>query len=83
LLFAGTASAATPTLGQSASSVDLRNVMGTVAYGDGHAVPLRAARPSWYTADLAAGVHAADGQPVAAPTDAPLPGEVGIRPGPG
>ena len=44
-------------------------------------VPLRGAVPDWFTPELAAAVDAADGQPVAAPTDAPLPGTVGIRPG--
>jgi hypothetical protein len=37
--------------------------------------------PSWYTAELAHEVHAAAGRPVAAPAGAPLPSEVGIRPG--
>lgn len=45
------------------------------------AIPLEAERPSWYTDELDARVRAADGAPVAAPPDAPLPGEVGIRPG--
>jgi hypothetical protein len=45
------------------------------------AVPLKGAQPSWYTPELAAQVETAAGQPVAAPLDAPLPGEVGIRPG--
>ena len=70
-----------PTIGTFASDVDLRQVPGTVAYGDGHAVPLRAARPDWYTTDLQQQVLANPGVPVAAPQDAPLPGEVGIRPG--
>jgi hypothetical protein len=37
--------------------------------------------PAWFTDELAARVHAANGAPVAAPPEAPLPGEVGIRPG--
>jgi hypothetical protein len=76
-----TAAAGTPPVGASAGSVDLRAVDGTVAYGDGHAVPLEGARPAWYTAELAQRVDAADGIPVAAPNDAPLPSEIGIRPG--
>jgi hypothetical protein len=72
------ASAATPTLG---SSPDWSTVDGAVPYGNGHAVPLKAAIPAWFTHDLAAHVDAANGAPVAAPADAPLPGEVGIRPG--
>ena len=72
------ASAATPTLG---SSPDWSKVDGAVPYGNGHAVPLKAATPAWFTDELAARVDAANGAPVAAPNDAPLPGEVGIRPG--
>ena len=72
------ASAATPTLG---SQPDWRSVDGAVPYGTGHAIPLKAARPAWFTDALAARVDAANGAPVAAPPDAPLPGEVGIRPG--
>ena len=75
---ATSASAATPALG---SSPDLRSVDGAAPYGDGHAVPLKAATPAWFTNELAARVQAANGVPVAAPKDAPLPGEVGIRPG--
>ncbi len=72
------ASAATPALG---SSPDWSTVDGAVPYGTGHAVPLKAATPAWFTDDLAARVDAANGAPVAAPSDAPLPGEIGIRPG--
>jgi hypothetical protein len=72
------ASAATPALG---SSPDWSTVDGAVPYGSGHAVPLKAATPAWFTDELAARVDAANGAPVAAPGDAPLPGEVGIRPG--
>jgi hypothetical protein len=74
----GSASAATPTLG---SSPDWSEVDGAVPYGGGHAIPLKAAKPAWFTDELAARVDAANGAPVAAPNDAPLPGEVGIRPG--
>jgi hypothetical protein len=72
------AAAATPTLG---SSPDWRTVDGAVPYGSGHAIPLKAARPAWFTRALEARVDAANGAPVAAPPEAPLPGEVGIRPG--
>ena len=78
LCVAGTASAGTPTLG---SSPDWSRVDGAVPYGNGHAVPLKAAKPAWFTDALAARVDAANGAPVAAPADAPLPGTVGIRPG--
>jgi hypothetical protein len=72
------ASAGAPQLG---SSPDWSSVDGAVPYGDGHAIPLEAAQPAWYTDELAARVDAANGAPVAAPNDAPLPGEIGIRPG--
>jgi hypothetical protein len=78
LVSATATSAATPTLG---SSPDWSTVDGALPYGAGHAVPLKAATPAWFTDELAARVDAADGAPVAAPSDAPLPGEVGIRPG--
>ena len=39
------------------------------------------AAEAWFTDELAARVDAANGAPVAAPNDAPLPGEIGIRPG--
>jgi hypothetical protein len=77
----GSASAAVPPLGASPESVDLSRVDGTIPYEGGHAVPLKAARPAWFTDELAARVDAANGAPVAAPNDAPLPGEIGIRPG--
>jgi len=72
------APAATPALG---SSPHWRSVDGAVPYGIGHAVPLKAAKPAWFTDALASRVDAANGAPVAAPPEAPLPGEVGIRPG--
>jgi hypothetical protein len=78
LVSATAASAAAPELG---SSPDWSSVDGAVPYGTGHAVPLKAATPAWFTDELAARVDAANGAPVAAPSDAPLPGEIGIRPG--
>jgi hypothetical protein len=75
---ATSASAAVPTLG---SSPDWSRVDGEVHHRLGHAIPLKAAQPDWFTDALAARVDAANGAPVAAPPEAPLPGEVGIRPG--
>jgi hypothetical protein len=77
MLLTATASSAAPQLG----SQDWRAAEGAVPFGDGYALPLKAAQPSWFTGELAAQVEAANGAPVAAPIDAPLPGEVGIRPG--
>ena len=84
LVFAVTASAggqSTPAVGTVAVAVELSTVAGSVPYDGGWAIPLKGSTPSWYTPELAAKVRAAEGQPVAAPTDAPLPSEVGIRPG--
>lgn len=80
---AGVASATTsaPPVGAPASDAELSSVPGATAYGIGAAIPLAAERPAWYTEELAARVAAADGAPVAAPEDAPLPSTVGIRPG--
>jgi hypothetical protein len=71
----------TPALGTKASQVDPAQVKGAFKYGAGWAVPLRAKQPAWYTDALAAEVDAANGAPVAAPPQAPLPSEIGIRPG--
>jgi hypothetical protein len=76
-----TASAALPPLGAPVGSVDWSKVDGAVPYKNGHAIPLKGARPAWFTKALQRRVDAANGVPVAAPTDAPLPGTVGIRPG--
>jgi hypothetical protein len=76
--FAATSS---PEVGTSADDVDLSTVPGATPYGGGTAIPLRGDTPDWYTPELAAQVDAANGEPVAAPNDAPLPSEVGIRPG--
>jgi hypothetical protein len=70
-----------PAVGTSAGQADLSSVGGTVPYEGGSAIPLKGERPDWYTPELAARVHASPGTPVAAPPDAPYPGEVGIRPG--
>jgi hypothetical protein len=70
-----------PAVGTSADSVVLSTMSGAVPYGDGWAIPLEAAKPSWLTPELEQRVLAAEGTPLAAPTDAPLPSEVGIRPG--
>jgi hypothetical protein len=78
---AAPASAGLPAVGTPVGAVDWRSVPGAIPYGSGHAIPLKAGRPSWYTASLARRVNANPGVPVAAPTDAPFPGEVGIRPG--
>ena len=70
-----------PAAGTDPAAVDPAAVPGAVEYDDGLAIPLAAERPAWYTSDLEAEVLAARGVPVPAPLNAPLPGEVGIRPG--
>jgi hypothetical protein len=84
LVAAPAARATTPDVGTPAERVDLRSLFGadgTALPADETAIPLKGARPSWYTPELERRVEAAGGQPVAAPNDAPLPSEVGIRPG--
>ena len=78
---AGSGAGAVPAVGTDAADVDLRSVPGAVRFGDGHAIPLKAARPEWYTPEVEADVLAARGMAVPAPNDAPRPSEVGIRPG--
>jgi len=77
MLVAATAASAAPSLGSAA----WRDADGAVPFDGGYAIPLEAAQPAWFTDELAARVDAANGAPVAAPNDAPLPGEIGIRPG--
>ena len=75
-VLSATTAGAAPSIGTSAGSVDLEQL------SDGsRAIPLKGEPPSWFTPDLAEQVDTANGVPVAAPTDAPLPSEVGIRPG--
>jgi hypothetical protein len=75
------AAGGTPPVGADPSTIDLRSAPGAVPYEDGWAIPMAGARPAWYTAAVEWQVLASPGTPVAAPTDAPLPSEVGIRPG--
>jgi hypothetical protein len=75
------AGSASPAVGTPAAGAALFAAPGAVPYAGGWAVPLKAATPSWYTPALAARVHENPGVPVAAPTDAPLPSEIGIRQG--
>lgn len=52
-----------------------------VEHGAAETVPLAAAVPDWFTPELKAQVLDTPGTPVPAPVDAPLPSEIGIRPG--
>jgi hypothetical protein len=75
------AAARAPAVGTDPGSVNLAAVPGGTRFGTGHAVPLKGARPAWFTSALERRVLAARGRPVMAPAQAPLPGTVGIRPG--
>jgi hypothetical protein len=81
VLVAAAVAGAAPAPGTPAATANLHGVAGTVPYAGGWAIPLKAATPAWFTPELAARVHAAAPQPVALPNDAPLPSEIGIRPG--
>ena len=70
-----------PAVGTAAQNVELSSVPGSVAYGGGYAIPLKGAQPAWYTEEHAARARKSPGTPQPAPTDAPLPSVVGIRPG--
>lgn len=70
-----------PAVGVAADSIDLRTVPGSTPYESGMAIPLKGAKPEWLTPELERQVLQANGAPVAAPQDAPFPGEIGIRPG--
>jgi hypothetical protein len=68
-----------PTVGTLAGGTDLASLQGVTVTAEGYAIPLRGARPDWYTRTLERAVES-DGT-VAAPVEAPLPSTVGIRPG--
>jgi hypothetical protein len=78
-----TAGASLPEAGTFAKSVDLKSIPGSVPYGTGHAVPLKSAKPSWLTFDQQQELarQGSGGTTAYSGPDAPLPGEVGIRPG--
>jgi hypothetical protein len=82
---AGTAAPTVPAAGTSAAGVDPASVSGAYELPEGGwAVPVRAARPDWFTAELQEQVST--GKPTPAPAgavapDVPLSGYVGIRPG--
>jgi hypothetical protein len=68
-----------PAVGTEAEGIALDSLPGVRLTADGYAIPLRGARPDWYTRTLHGAVQATG--IVAAPVQAPLPGTVGIRPG--
>ena len=71
--------AAAPAVGTPAGGTALRSLPGVTLTEGGYAIPLRGARPDWYTETLHGAVQSSG--TVAAPVQAPLPSTVGIRPG--
>ncbi|MFN2616143.1 MAG: hypothetical protein ABR581_03345 [Thermoleophilaceae bacterium] len=78
LLFAGAAQAG-PGASGVPSKTEVDRALAALENGSGHVVELKRETPSWYTPALARKVR--QNGVAAAPVDAPLPGEVGIRPG--
>ena len=74
----GSASAATPPLG---ASPDWSKVDGAAPYRNGYAMPLEAASPAGSPTSSQRAWTPRTAPPSPRRTDAPLPGEIGIRPG--
>jgi hypothetical protein len=70
---------ADPAVGSVATGVRLSSLPDATLTAGGYAIPLRGARPDWYTSSLHRQVQASG--TLAAPVVAPLPSTVGIRPG--
>jgi hypothetical protein len=87
MAFAGSAQAITvigsePTAGTSGdvpSQAEVDSAIAALKDGTGDIVELKAPRPAWFTPELEQQVRA--NGTAAAPVDAPLPGQAGIRPG--
>jgi hypothetical protein len=61
------------------SQAEIDKAVSALRSGEARIVELKRERPAWFTPELARRVH--EQGVAAAPVDAPLPGEVGIRPG--
>jgi hypothetical protein len=61
------------------SQAEVDQAIADLKSGSKHVVELKAPEPSWFTPELQQEVH--ENGVAAAPVDAPLPGQVGIRPG--
>ena len=80
MVFAGAAQAAQPGAnGEIPSQAEVDGAIAALKNGTGQIKELKAPRPDWFTPQLAQRVH--ENGMTAAPVDAPLPGQVGIRPG--
>jgi hypothetical protein len=71
--------AAPGTSGDIPSQAEVDGSIAALKNGTGKIVELKAERPSWFTPELEQQVH--ENGMAAAPVDAPLPGQAGIRPG--
>jgi hypothetical protein len=61
------------------SQAEVDGAIAALKSGDADIVELKAPQPDWFTPELAQQVH--ENGTAAAPVDAPVPGQVGIRPG--
>ncbi len=73
--------AATPPVGTAVGSAELSSVPGVTLTAEGYAVPLRGARPDWYTEELRRAVQSSG--TVAAPAQARSRARWASVPGPG
>ena len=79
-VFVGSAQAlGTATSSGVPSQAEVDQAIADLKSGKKHVVELKAPRPAWYTPELQQKVQ--ENGVAAAPVDAPLPGQVGIRPG--
>jgi hypothetical protein len=86
MVFAGGAQALTVSAsaplgasGEVPSQAEVDGAIAALKNGTGQIKELKAPRPDWFTPELAQKVH--ENGVAAAPVDAPLPGQAGIRPG--
>jgi hypothetical protein len=82
LTVGGSATSMTGALGASSEVPSQAEVDGAIAAlknGTGHVTELKAPQPDWFTPELQQQLH--ENGTAAAPVDAPLPGQAGIRPG--
>jgi hypothetical protein len=79
VVFAGGAQATGGSDGEVPSQAEVDAAIAAFKSGSSDIVELKSGRPSWFTPELEAEVR--ENGTAAAPVDAPLPGQVGIRPG--
>jgi hypothetical protein len=74
-----TGTTTTDVSGDVPSQAEIDAAIESLGSGESDIVELKAPQPDWFTPELAAQVH--ENGTAAAPVDAPLPGQAGIRPG--